>query len=68
MIEDGRIDAFIKERYASYTDTEIGKKIRDHSATLAELAECAAKMKKPENPGSGRQEMLEGVMNDVLFG
>ena len=67
MIEDGRIDAFVKQRYASYTDTEIGRKIRSHTATLTELADCAAQMKKPTYPASGRQEMLEQVMNEVLF-
>ena len=67
MIEDGRIDAFVKQRYASYSDTEIGKKIRDRTATLAELADCASRMKKPACPGSGRQELLEQVMNEVLF-
>ena len=67
MIEDGRIDAFVKERYASYSDTGIGRKIRNHTATLAELADCASRMKKPTYPGSGRQELLEQVMNEVLF-
>ena len=68
LIEDGRIDRLLRERYMSYTGTEIGQKIRNHTATLAELAACASKMKKPENPGSGRQEMLEQIMNEVLFG
>ena len=67
MIEDGRIDAFVKQRYASSSDTEIGRKIRNHTATLAELADCASQMKKPACPGSGRQELLEQVMNEVLF-
>ena len=67
IIEDGRIDTFVKQRYASYSDTDIGKKIRDRTATLAELADCASRMKKPACPGSGRQELLEQVMNEVLF-
>ena len=37
-------------------------------STLAELADCAACMKKPENPGSGRQELLEQILNEVMFG
>ena len=68
LIEDGRLDKLLRERYISYTSTEIGHKIRNHTATLAELADCAACMKKPENPGSGRQEMLEQIMNEVMFG
>jgi len=66
MIEDGRIDNFVKERYASYNDG-IGKKIRDKSATLEELAAHAAELKKPELPGSGRQEYLEAVLNNIII-
>ncbi|MBR1911412.1 MAG: xylose isomerase [Treponema sp.] len=66
LIEDGRIDAFVKEKYASY-GSGIGKKIRDGSVTLAELAEHAAQLKKPELPGSGRQEYLESIVNNILF-
>ena len=68
LIEDGRIDKFIEEKYSSWSKTEIGKKIREGSATLQELADCAAQMKKPSDPGSGRQELLEQVMNEILFG
>ena len=67
IIEDGRIDNFIEERYASYK-TGIGARIRSGEATLEELAEYAAKMGAPANPGSGRQEYLEGVINNILFG
>ena len=66
IIEDGRLDSFVKERYASY-DSGIGKKIREGSATLEECAAHAAALKKPENPGSGKQEYLEGVVNNILF-
>jgi xylose isomerase len=67
LLEDGRIDTFLKERYASY-ETGIGAKIRSGDTTLAELAGYAAEMKKPALPGSGRQEYLESVVNSVLFG
>ncbi|MCR5187984.1 MAG: xylose isomerase, partial [Treponema sp.] len=66
MIEDGRIDNFIKEKYSSY-ESGIGKKIREKKTTLEELAKLASEMKKPENPGSGREEYLEGVVNNILF-
>ena len=66
IIEDGRIENFLKERYASY-DSGIGKKIRDGVATLEECAAHAAELKKPELPGSGRQEYLEGIVNNILF-
>ena len=67
IIEDGRIDAFIEERYSSYK-TGIGAKIRSGEATLEELAAYAAQMGAPANPGSGRQEYLEGVINNIMFG
>ena len=68
IIEDGRIDDNLKEKYKSFSETEIGKKIRNSETSLAELAACAADMKKPANPGSGKQELLEQVMNEVMFG
>ena len=67
LIEDGRIDQFVKERYASF-QTGIGAKIRSGQVTLEELSDYALHMKKPELPGSGRQEYLEGVVNSVFFG
>ncbi|MCL2508985.1 MAG: xylose isomerase [Oscillospiraceae bacterium] len=67
LIEDGRIDAFIKERYASFSGG-IGKKIVSGEATLSELAAYAEEMGKPADPASGRQEMLQGIVNAVLFG
>jgi len=67
LIEDGRIDAFVKERYASYT-SPLGQKIRKGEATLAELAAIAEENGAPALPGSGKQEYLESVINAVLFG
>ena len=37
-------------------------------ASLEELAERAIKQGSAPLPGSGKQEYLEGVINDVLFG
>lgn len=67
LIEDGRIDSFVKERYASYSQG-VGKRIVEGSTSLTELAEYAEKMGAPALPGSGRQEYLETVVNSVLFG
>ena len=68
LIEDGRIDEFLDRRYASYRETEIGKRILSDEATLPELAAYAESMGAPALPGSGRQEALESVVNAVLFG
>ncbi len=67
IIEDGRVDKFLAERYASY-NTGIGKKIIDGKATLEELAAYADELGKPELPGSGRQEYLESIVNSLMFG
>ena len=67
IIEDGRIDEFVKERYSSYR-TGIGKDIVEGKTDLASLAAYAEKMGKPELPGSGRQERLEGIVNQIMFG
>lgn len=66
IIEDGRIDRFIEERYASYR-SGIGAKIRSGKATLEELSEYAENLGAPKLPGSGRQEYLEGIVNNILF-
>ena len=66
LIEDGRIDRFIEEKYSSFSKG-IGKKIIDGDTNLEELAEYADKLGDAELPGSGRQEYLEGVLNNILF-
>ena len=67
LIEDGRLDENIKARYSSY-NSGIGAKIVSGEATLEELAAYAENMGAPELPGSGKQERLEAIVNQVLFG
>ena len=67
LVEDGRIDEFVAERYASWK-TGIGKKIIDGEVTMADLEQYALKMGEVTTNLSGRQEYLEAVVNDVLFG
>lgn len=67
LIEDGRLDAFVQQRYASFRDSEIGKKIVSGKTDLKELAAYADKLGAPALPGSGKQEMLQSVVNSVLF-
>jgi xylose isomerase len=67
IIEDGRVDAFLKERYSSY-QSGIGAKIRSGNITLTELAEYAKAQGDSPLPGSGKQEYLESIVNQVLFG
>ena len=67
IIEDGRIDRFVAERYASYR-SGIGKKIVEGTATMQELEAYAMSMGDVTTNISGRQEYLEQVMNEVMFG
>ena len=67
LIEDGRLERNLEEKYASFNG-EIGQKIRSGSATLEELAAHAAELKNVQTPGSGKQERLEGIVNQILFG
>ncbi|NLZ80607.1 MAG: xylose isomerase, partial [Clostridiales bacterium] len=66
IIEDGRIDEFVKERYSSY-QTGIGADIIAGKVGLKELSEYALKKERAELPESGRQEYLESVVNSILF-
>ena len=65
MIEDGRIDSFVDERYASF-NSGIGKKIVDKSTSLEELTDYAMGLGAIEVM-SGRQEYLENVLNNIMF-
>ena len=65
ILEDGRIPAFVKERYASYNEG-IGLRIAEGKETLASLYEYA-KDKESFPVESGRQEYLESIFNDILF-
>ena len=60
LIEDGRLDALKKERYAGWT-SEIGQAASKGS--LAEIADLALSKDLNPKPKSGRQERLENLIN-----
>ncbi|HQS68027.1 MAG: xylose isomerase [Novosphingobium sp. 28-62-57] len=60
IIADGRIDAFVAERYAGWNG-ELGQTIRQSS--LAEIADLAVAQDLNPKPVSGRQEWLENMLN-----
>jgi xylose isomerase len=66
MISDRRIDQFIADRYASYS-SGIGKRILDGSVTLEQLSDYSLHLTNIEVE-SGRQEYLETILNNLLFG
>ncbi|MFO7869831.1 MAG: xylose isomerase, partial [Kiritimatiellia bacterium] len=64
IIDDGVYDDFLKQRYASY-DSGIGKKIEDGAVGFKELEKYALEQGEPEQK-SGKQEMLENILNGYL--
>jgi len=66
LIRDGRIDEFINNRYASY-NVGIGKKISDGTTNFDELYAYTLTRENIQVE-SGRQEYLESIINEVLFG
>ncbi len=67
MIEDGRIDKFVEDRYSSWT-TGIGADIISGKATMEDLEKYALeKGEVTDSLSSGRQELLESTMNQIMF-
>ena len=67
IIEDGRLEKFIKDKYSSFNEG-IGKKIVDNEVSLEDLADYACTKKTVATPQSGKQEHLESIVNQILFG
>jgi xylose isomerase len=63
--KDGRLEEFVKERYSSW-DTGIGAKIEKGNADFADLEAYIAKKGEPAPSGSGRQELLEAMINEFI--
>ena len=67
LIEDGRIDKFIDDRYASW-NSGIGADIIAGKVGMADLEKYALeKGEVTDSLTSGRQEYLESVVNQVMF-
>jgi xylose isomerase len=58
------MDKFVSNRYASW-DSGIGKKVESGKVTLAQLDAYAQGIKAPAL-ASGRQEMLENLINEYI--
>jgi len=63
--KDGRLGEFVKERYSSW-DSGIGKKIEQGKTDLAELDAYVSKKGESAPNASGRQEMLEALINEFI--
>jgi xylose isomerase len=66
LLQDGVLTDFIRQRYAAY-DTGIGRKIEAGRTDFRELEAYALKHGEPPQI-SGRQEMLENIVNQYLLG
>jgi len=62
IIEDGRLDAHKADRYAGF-DGPLGGTLLGEGATLASIADLVIDRNLAPRPRSGRQEMLENLVN-----
>jgi xylose isomerase len=62
---DGRLDEFIATRYSGW-DQGLGAKIEADESSLADLETHALSSDEPGVLPSGRQEMLENLLNDFI--
>ena len=66
LLESGELEEFIAERYSSYS-SGIGEKIVKGEVGFKELADYALENNQIVNT-SGRQELLENILNRYIFG
>jgi xylose isomerase len=66
IISDGRLEEFRASRYASF-DQRDGARFEAGELDLADLRDIAANQSEPA-PASGRQEWVENLINDFMFG
>jgi len=62
---DGRLDAFVHERYHSF-DSGIGRLIEKGRVGFKELSAYALKLGEVKTNQSGRQEFLENLVNEFI--
>jgi len=65
LVEEKKFDNLVEQRYASYGQTDIGKKIEAGTATFDELHAFVAKNGEPKKT-SGEQEKYESIFNRYL--
>ena len=66
LIDDGRLDEFVAQRYASW-NSELGQKIRKGELSLEDLSKLALSMGEVTTNTSGGQEYLESLVNQAIF-
>jgi xylose isomerase len=63
--KDGRLDKFVKERYASW-DRGVGQRIEQGKEDFASLEAYMLKKGEADANTSGRQEFLENLINEFI--
>ncbi len=66
LVEDGRLQSFLVERYKSW-DEGLGRDIMAGRKSLADLSEHVVANGLDPRPRSGRQEMLENLVNRAVL-
>lgn len=66
MIEDDKLATLVDQRYAKWNDS-LGTDILAGKHSLQDLAEYAEKNNIDPQPVSGRQEMLENMLNGYIY-
>lgn len=66
MLDDGAIDGFVQNRYKGWQG-QLGQDIMNKKLTLADLSDYTLKNNLNPKHQSGRQELLENVLNSYLF-
>ncbi len=67
LLEDGVFEDNLKQRYRSY-DSGIGKKIVNNEVGFKELETYILNRKEIEANESGKQELLESILNQYIIG
>lgn len=62
---DGRLDDFVRDRYSSW-NSGIGRRIEEGQATFGELEAYILEKGEAAPSGSGRQELLENLLNEHI--
>ena len=65
IITDGRLAGFVKDRYKSW-DGELGRRVEAGQATFADLETYILPKGDAARNVSGRQEMLENLINEFI--
>jgi xylose isomerase len=63
--KDGRLDEFVRHRYASW-DSGVGLKVEQGRSSFKDLESYVMKKNSIDANDSGRQEFLENLINEFI--